>query len=109
MATKRDVIERAFRFLGVVADDEAMTANQEANGDALLDSLYLEITAEAPPSWTIEDIDAQAATFLAMALAADLAPQYARSAPMSRGSALIRLYGTIRPDDRPEIVDAEFF
>lgn len=109
MTTKRDVIERAFRFLGVVADDEAMTANQSAAGEVLLDSLYAEITAEAPPSWTIDDVDAQAATFLAYALAADLAPQYSRPAPMSRGSALVRLYGIIRPDDRAEIPDAEMF
>ena len=49
MPTKRDVVERAFRFLGVVADDEAMTAAQEANGTALLESLYAEMEVEAAP------------------------------------------------------------
>lgn len=109
MPSKRDVIERAFRFLGVVADDEAMTAAQEANGDALLDSLYEEITAESPPYWTTDDVPAGVATHLAMALAADLASTYAAPAPMSRGAALLRVYATIRPDDRAEVPGVEYF
>lgn len=109
MPTKRDVVERAFRFLGVVADDEAMTAAQEANGTALLESLYAEMEVEAAPYWTIDDIPAGAATFVAMALAADLAPTYGAAAPMSRGSALLRVYGTSRPDDRETITRAEFY
>jgi hypothetical protein len=109
MATKLDVIRRAFRFLGVVADDEAMTADQEAAGSDLLDSLYAEVSNEAPPSFTIEDVPAESATFLAMVLAADLAPQYSAAPPYSRGQAMIRLLGTIRPDDRPAIVEAEYY
>lgn len=109
MATERDVIERAFRFLGVVADDEAMTAAQEANGSALLASLYDEIFAESPPYWTVDDVPAGVATHLAMALAADLAPTYGAAAPMSRGSALLRVYGTIRPDDRASIPGMEYY
>lgn len=109
MPTKRDVIERAFRFLGVVADDEPMTAAQEANGTALLESLYSEMVNEAPPYWTIDDIPAGAATFVAMALAADLAPTYGEAPPMSRGSALLRVYGAVRPDDRAEVPGVEYF
>ena len=109
MPTKRDVIERAFRFLGVVADDEAMTAAQEAGGAALMDSLYEEITAEIPPFWTVDDVPAGAATFLSMALAADLAPAYGAKAPVGRGSALLRLYGTLRPDDREEIAAPGYY
>lgn len=109
MATERDVIERAFRFLGVVADDEAMTAAQEANGAALLASIYDEIFSESPPYWTVSDVPAGVATPLAMALAADLAPTYGAAAPMSRGSALLRVYGTIRPDDRSSIPGVEYF
>ena len=109
MATKSDVIRRAFRFLGVVADDEAMTADQEAAGSDLLDSIYADLSNEAPPSFRIEDVPAESATFLAMVLAADLAPQYSVAPPYSRGSAMIRLLGTIRPDDRPEIVQAEYY
>ncbi len=108
MATKRDVIERAFRFIGVVADDEAMTADQEANGSSLLESIYAEVEAEAPPYWTTDDVPAISATHLAMTLAADLAPVYGRPAP-SRSAALLRLYGSIRPDDRAEIIEAEYY
>ena len=109
MPTQRDVIERAFRFLGVVADDEAMTASQESNGTALLESLYAEMENEAPPYWTIDEIPAGAATFVAMALAADLSTMYPGTPPMSRGAALLRVYGTSRPDDRPEIVLPEYY
>lgn len=109
MPTKRDVVERAFRFLGVVADDEAMTASQEANGTALLESLYAEMENEAPPFWTIDEIPAGVAAFVAMALAADLGPTYGAAAPMSRSAALLRAYGTVRPDDRPEITEPEYY
>lgn len=109
MATTRDVIERAFRFIGVVAEDEAMTADQLATGTDLLESIYAEIEEEAPPYWSIDDVPAVSATHLAMVLAADLAPAYSMPAPMSRGSALIRLYGSIRPDDRAEIILPEYY
>ena len=109
MVTKTDLIRRAFRFLGVVADDEAMTADQEVTGSDLLDSIYAELSNEAPPSFTIEDVPAESATPLAYLLAADLAAQYSALPPMSRGAAMIRLLGSIRPDDRPEIVYNEYY
>jgi hypothetical protein len=109
MPTKQDVIRRAFRFLGVVADDEAATAAQFAAGEELLDSIMAEVTMEAPPSFTADDVPPESATPLAMLLAADLAPQYAAAPPMSRGAAMIRLLGSIRPDDRPEIIEPEYY
>jgi hypothetical protein len=109
MATKLDVIRRALRFLGVVADDENATAAQFAAGEDLLESIMAEVEAEAPPSFTIEDIPAESATHLAMLLAADLAPQYSAAPPMSRGAAMVRLLGSIRPDDRPEIAAPEYY
>lgn len=109
MPTKSDVIRRAFRFLGVVADDEALTAQQAAWGDVLLDGIYEELMQEAPPSFTIEDIPDISATPLAMVLAADLSPQYAAAPPASRGAAMVRLLATIRPDDRMEITQPEYY
>lgn len=109
MPTKLEVIRRAFRFLGVVADDEAATAAQFEAGEDLLVSIMAELEMEAPPSFTIEDVPAESATPLAMVLAADLAPQYSAAPPVSRGAAMVRLLGTIRPDDRPEIIAPEYY
>jgi hypothetical protein len=109
MVTKVDVIRRAFRMLGVVADDEAMTATQNAAGEDLLEAIMAEIEAEAPPSFTIEDVPQESATALARLLAFDLAPEYSAQPPMTRGQAMIRLLGSIRPDDRQDITEPEFF
>ena len=109
MPTRRDVINRAFRFLGVVAEDESMTADQEAFAGVLLDSVYDEISDETPPDFTIEDIPAISATHMAMLLAADLAPSYSRPPPISRGKAMLRLMGSIRPDNRAEITEPEYY
>lgn len=49
MATARDLVERAYRKIGVVADDEAMTAEQAANGIAALNMMM--------HGWLLEGID----------------------------------------------------
>lgn len=109
MPTRRDVINRAYRFLGVVAEDEAMTADQEAFGGTLLDAIYDEIADETQPDFTIEDVPNIAATHLAMLLAVDLSPAYNRQPPASRGKAMLRLMGSIRPDNRQENTEPEYY
>ena len=49
MSTARDIIERAFRKIGVVASDEAMTADQAQNG---LDALNMMMHG-----WMLDGID----------------------------------------------------
>ena len=49
MTTARDIVERAFRKLGVVASDEPMTADQAQNG---LDTLNMMMHA-----WMLDGID----------------------------------------------------
>ena len=49
MTTARDIVERAFRKLGVVASDEAMTADQAQNG---LDALNMMMHG-----WMLDGID----------------------------------------------------
>lgn len=49
MTTARDIVERAFRKLGIVASDEAMTADQADNGiNALNDMMH---------GWLLDGID----------------------------------------------------
>jgi len=109
MVTKVEVIRRAFRMLGVVADDEPMTADQNASGEDMLEAIMAELEAEAPPSFTIEDVPPESATALARLLAYDLSDQYSAAPPMTRGQAMIRLLGSIRPDDRQAITEPEFY
>ena len=49
MATARDIIERAFRKLGVVASDEGMTADQAENGINALNMMM--------HAWVLDGID----------------------------------------------------
>ena len=99
MKTNRDVIEQALRRLGVVADDEAMTAGQRAYAEATLNALTLEIAEEAPVEWFPDLIPDKVFIPLANVLAAEIGPTYmVQTEPRSR--ALMRLMAVIRPDDR---------
>ena len=110
MPTKNDVIKRAFRMLGVVAEDEHITADQEAFATDMLESLYAEVAEDAWVSFTLDDIPDISATHLAGVLAADLAAPYSSQAPRSRGAAMLRLVATIRPDNREDQdAEAEYF
>ena len=56
MATRADIIDHAFRRLGIKAEDEALTADQERYAGDVLDALYDEVSAEAPVSWWPNDV-----------------------------------------------------
>lgn len=109
MATRQDVARMAFRKIGVVADDEAMTADQFATASEHLDSIYAELKGTAPPYWTVDDVSADAFQPLATLLAVDLSESYTRPAPASRGTAKLRVLAAINPDDRQEIARAEYY
>lgn len=108
MATKQDVARMAFRKIGVVSEDEAMTADQFATASDLLDSIYAELQGVAGPYWTVEDVAPEAYQPLATLLAVDLADAYTRPAPTTRGIAKLRVMSAINPDDRSETV-AEYY
>ena len=49
MTTARDIVDRAFRKIGVVADDEAMTAEQAQAGEEALNMMM--------HAWLLDGID----------------------------------------------------
>jgi hypothetical protein len=108
MATRNDVAKLAFRKIGVVAEDEAMTADQFAVANDLMGSIYDELRGIGSPYWTPDDVAADAFNAFASLLAVDLAPMYGRPPPTSRGYAKLQIMSAIGPDDRIDPV-AEYF
>lgn len=108
MATRNDVARLAFRKIGVVAEDEAMTADQFATASDILDSIFAEIQGVGSPYWTVDDVAPEAFQPLATLLAVDLAPIYTRPAPTSRGLAKLQVMSAVQPDDRSDTV-AEYY
>lgn len=98
--TELDVITQALRMLGVVAADEAATADQEAFCRVTLEALVAEFQEFHMVAWTTDDVPAKSFQPLALLLAADVAPSYMVPAPASRGNAKLRLLATVNPDDR---------
>lgn len=107
MKTRLDVINRAFRRLGIKSEDEALTADQIANGGEVLDALIEEIGALAPVPFTVDAVPHEAFIPLSNLLAVEIGPDYV-VATQSRGAALMRVLGVIRPDDRVE-TEAEYY
>jgi hypothetical protein len=108
MPTRLDVIERAFRIINVKAEDEALTADQAANGGDVLDSLFAELGNEATITWTLDTTPQVSFQPLARYLAVELAPEYPPAvAPTTRGLAWRRLMATIRADNRDDVRDLD--
>lgn len=109
MASSLDVMNMAFRRVGIVAQDEIPTADEYTAASELLDSIYAEVNRESPLVWTIEDVPNEALLPLAMLLSYDLALAFGRPPVSTRGMAMLRLLSVVRPDDREEIAQAEYY
>lgn len=107
MPTRLEVIERAFRILTVKAEDEGLTADQLANGGDVLDSLFAELGNETTISWTLDTTPSKSFQPLALLLAVELAGEYERPKPTTRGLAWRRVMATIRSDNRPDFRDLD--
>lgn len=97
MKTRADVIARAFRRLEIAAVDEALTADQSADGTATLDALMQEAG--------LEEVTDEGFLALTDLLAAEIAPAYGVQAPVTRTRAWLRLMATVRGDDRESRFD----
>lgn len=109
MKTRLDVIELAFRRLGIKAEDEALSADQEAYASDVLDALHSELSVTIPMTWWPDDIEDAVAVALGNLLAVEIGPSY-EVATESRGRALTRLLAVMRPDTRLEPpTEAQFY
>lgn len=102
MKTRREVIDQAMRKLGVLAEDEVLTAAQIAEADEVLQGLYGELEAEVAPSWTIDDVPQAAFLPLANLLASELAASFRVAPPVTRANAWLRLLANLRAAPSPE-------
>ena len=108
MATRADVITRALRRLRVVAANRTPTADMSKAVGAVLDSLYAEVGESVAIPWALSAVPDEALNALADLLAAEIAPEYSRPAPVPRSRALVRLLAVVNPDDR-QITAPEYF
>ncbi|ARO14430.1 hypothetical protein BVG79_01084 [Ketogulonicigenium robustum] len=103
MKTKKQIIERALRSIGVLAQDEPATAEMEQQAGMVLDSLWAEINA-AMPGATFDPragVPDEAFVAVAQLLAAEIAPDYDRAGP-SRSRAWLRVRALYVTDDRAQ-------
>lgn len=110
MATRQEVITRALRRLGVVAEDENPGPDANAQAGAVLDSIFAEVGQSVTVTWTLATVPDYALVPLANLLAAELAGEYPTSearmlAP--RSVAWMRLMGLVRADNRTDPRDID--
>lgn len=97
MKSGRQVIEKALKRIGVLAQDENATAEQYADANDILEGLSAEIEREAPMPWSVlGGVPDEAFNPLWMLLAVDLAGFYGLPAPETRGRAMARVMGSVR-------------
>lgn len=108
MPTRADVIAHALRRIGVLAEDETMTADQENYCGTALDALFAEFQAVqgATFAWALSATPAAALLPLSGILAAEVAEHYGRQfGPRSRYVASLRAYAF--SDDRENSKDLD--
>jgi len=101
MATRLQVVEAAFRLLGMKAEDQALSADELAYGGDTLDQLLEEAGESVELGFDSSDVPAPVVPAVARLLAAEIAPSYGRHAPVPRPMAFVRLMALVRPSTAP--------
>jgi len=104
--TQTEVINRALRVIGVLAEDiEPSTATREI-AEEVLEGVLAEARSNAPITWNNDIPDA---AFLALSnlVAADLAPMYPPAVGPNRARAWARLMAIVRPNDMRSVFPME--
>lgn len=107
MATRLDIITLALRDIGVVARDEAASADDVSFVGSVLDSVFAEIENEFDVTWTIETVPTVSAWALARLLGVDIAPSFDMAPRETRARAWRRFFSTVRSDNRADFRDLD--
>lgn len=99
--TTAEVIARAHRELGLLAADEAPTADMDAYAQDALDGVIGELAAVQDVSVSASEVPDEVFIPLASLLAAEIAPHYGVQGP-SRARAIGRLRAIYLSDDRED-------
>jgi hypothetical protein len=110
MYSRLDVVDAAFRRIGVRAEDQQLSADQLAFGGRILDAIIDEASAHMPLGIMGDLIPRDVFLPLETLLAVELAPSYAAPAPVSRGVAMARLRAILNAGNVPsETVPGTYF
>lgn len=109
MKTRLDVINRAMRRIGVKAEDENLTADQITSVGEVFDMLVARLDTEVSLTFTSASVPDEVFIPLANWLAAEVAPDYGVAAPTSPERAYSQVLAVLRPDDRADIAEAEYY
>ena len=106
---KRDVVNAAYRRLGILGDDEALTAEQIDYAGDVLTAIFNELqdAQGLTIAWTLSTIPDELHINLAHLLAVDIAPSYEIAPRESRGRALARVRADLAQDDRTDFRDLD--
>lgn len=108
--TSSDVINQAFRRLGIKAENVALSADEMAYGKSVLDGIFAEISETVDTSaWTVETVPDEYFVALANYLAMEIAPAYSVAPMRMKGGEFLRLMALLRPDNRTDIAEATYY
>jgi hypothetical protein len=107
--TRLDVVTRAHRRLGVLAQDETLTADQIATGGEVLEGLIGEIESVQGLSlaWDADSVPDGLFLPVAYLLAVDLAPEYEVPPRDTRARLIAQIRAAELPDDRADRRDLD--
>ena len=108
--TRNELIRLAYNRLGMGVDGVEITAGQYAFADTFLNAAMAEINTEAAFYFSADEVPPEARLAVADLIAADIAPSFSVVVPpRSRAGAKLALLAIIRPDDRKDVAEPEFF
>lgn len=106
--TSLEVIARAHRIIGVLANDEAPTADMQAYAMDTLEGFLAELTGtqKVAFTWTVETVPDAAFLALSECLAAEVQEHYGIM-KVNRSKAIGRLRAALVPDDTQGVPDLD--
>lgn len=107
--TRDEIIEAAFRRIGVKATDVALTADEEAYGADILEGLFeeLQTSQDLTIAWTLDTTPDGIFPAMANYLAVEIAPSYSVAPIESRARAIQRIRAYLLTDDREDFRDLD--
>lgn len=109
MKTRLDVINRAMRRIGVKAEDENLTADQITSVGEVFDMLVARLDTEVSLTFTSASVPDEVFIPLANWLAASVADDYGVQSSIRPQEAYMQVLAVLRPDDRADIAEAEYY
>lgn len=107
--TRDEIIDAAFRRIGVKSIDTPLSADEEAYGASILEGLFAELqtSQDLTITWTLDTTPDGIFPAMANYLAVEIAPSYFVAPPESRARAIQRIRTYLLTDDREDFRDMD--